>query len=619
MQGREGYVMHMDALAVVKNYLNSSNEELALVINGPWGSGKTYFIKHLPDEVKGDKKIIYLSLFGVSSLKELDEKINSQILCSVLPSENECFKKKAASIGNSILELAKLGGPIGETVGSIVKDSVGGVSDLIKNDRFVFCFDDLERASISSKLVLGYINTFVEDGNKTIILVNESKLVSKDVAKHYNEIIDAEARPYYKIFKEKVVAHSLEFRINLDKDLFKIIDNWKFASNDVIKIIKDNIAYLTDLLNRLRCNNLRTIRFAMNAFSDLYNEINNEEKFKNYDQEAKNVFWREMLMQCMCIAIYIKENNKEVCTWKPGEVEKNILYTVAEEGKDAANLSGQNLWTMKAVYDYMTKYYYDADELNAATEIVIARIAFKLNSSSDPFNLILEWKNSSQANVISWLEKLKENLKNNKYKIVDYGQIIERVTEPSKLLGMEKYIGEICSSMEKNIKVYESIDDTCVIYAPIFKNSKIEEEIRKLSEIVVTKRQAIMKKQLDEILEENFSLNTLKKFYQENLGRFLREHTFLEFLNIDRLAAAVCYNSKKEIMWDFGSFLNNIYDLSNIKETYPTDDKQLKKLRSSIEKIKEQMAELDKIDELRYEGLLSCIDEALRNYQQDEN
>jgi septin family protein len=78
---------------IVKDYLEMPNTDFALMIKGDWGSGKTYFIKNsLFSYIKGidsliiDKngrklkyKSFYISLFGVTSSDDMNEKIQLEL------------------------------------------------------------------------------------------------------------------------------------------------------------------------------------------------------------------------------------------------------------------------------------------------------------------------------------------------------------------------------------------------------------------------------------------------------------------------------------------------------------------------------------------------------------
>ena len=60
-------------------YLQIEKPGFAVLIKGAWGSGKTYFVKnYIEHQLKlnnKELKPIYISLFGVSSKEEIDNRI----------------------------------------------------------------------------------------------------------------------------------------------------------------------------------------------------------------------------------------------------------------------------------------------------------------------------------------------------------------------------------------------------------------------------------------------------------------------------------------------------------------------------------------------------------------
>lgn len=71
-----------ETIKIIKNYVNDNNDSLALLINGKWGSGKTYFVKKIaiPKLLEINKKSIYISLYGVENKEEINQKIYSALL-----------------------------------------------------------------------------------------------------------------------------------------------------------------------------------------------------------------------------------------------------------------------------------------------------------------------------------------------------------------------------------------------------------------------------------------------------------------------------------------------------------------------------------------------------------
>ena len=80
---KEAYCNLMDDLVEsILDYVRSDYTDYAIMINGEWGSGKTYFwnnqIKKKIDTLNLNGKrytTIYMSLYGISNLEEISKKI----------------------------------------------------------------------------------------------------------------------------------------------------------------------------------------------------------------------------------------------------------------------------------------------------------------------------------------------------------------------------------------------------------------------------------------------------------------------------------------------------------------------------------------------------------------
>lgn len=84
----------------VKVYLQEENSDYAIMLNGKWGCGKTYFVKNelIKDiQNKDDRQVIYISLFGITSIDELYNNISLHILLDIkvkeYAEENKYIKK----------------------------------------------------------------------------------------------------------------------------------------------------------------------------------------------------------------------------------------------------------------------------------------------------------------------------------------------------------------------------------------------------------------------------------------------------------------------------------------------------------------------------------------------
>ena len=144
---KEIYITDEEICELILRYIRKENTEYAILIDGKWGVGKTFFIKNslkvkLQKEIKKTcryKGIIYMSLYGIKDITQLENKIIYSIIENGILSNNERKTSKMLINGAKtyINSLEK-------------KDSI---MDLIKMfqeiSKYIIIFDDLERCMIS--------------------------------------------------------------------------------------------------------------------------------------------------------------------------------------------------------------------------------------------------------------------------------------------------------------------------------------------------------------------------------------------------------------------------------------------------------------------------------------
>ena len=173
-----------DLVESILDYIRSDYTDYAIMINGEWGSGKTYFwnnkIRNRIENMHINGKqytTIYMSLYGISNLEEISKKIfieTTQLMDRNL--------KKFMNNHNqtTIPEYAKTGLDMANFFGVTQNGDRINYADFFSTDDKILCFDDLERANVDVIDILGYINNFVEhDHIKTIIICNEKELATK--------------------------------------------------------------------------------------------------------------------------------------------------------------------------------------------------------------------------------------------------------------------------------------------------------------------------------------------------------------------------------------------------------------------------------------------------------
>ncbi len=188
-------------------YRQMVDTDFAVMITGPWGSGKSWFITaYLKQKCtkKGSKEYLYLSLNGVATTADIDMLI-FRAAHPLLGS------KLAVTAGKVFMASVKAGFKIdldinrnGQSDGEANVDPIAAlpIADFkLKTKGKLIVFDDLERCLLSAEEILGYINSFVEHGDSKVVVIGEESQFNKKNESTYSTI------------KEKVVGKS--FRVSV--------------------------------------------------------------------------------------------------------------------------------------------------------------------------------------------------------------------------------------------------------------------------------------------------------------------------------------------------------------------------------------------------------------------
>ncbi len=305
-----------DLVESILDYVRADYTDYAIMINGEWGSGKTYFwnnkIKPKIDGMQFNGKkysTIYMSLYGISNLEEISKKIF--IETSQLMDKN--VKKHIDITGRySIPEYAKTGLNMANVFGVNSNNDKIDYEKFFATDDKVLCFDDLERANVDVIDILGYINNFVEhDHIKTIIICNEKELSTKlknsnlemktFIATYILDKegkLDDETKPMveriqdkieyvfdkandYERIKEKLIGETFEYRPEFNYIINGIL--MRYENNpDLIRFLRENTPYIINTFNKSQTRNLRILKHSLNDFAKIFDMLNKYYPNTNY-------------------------------------------------------------------------------------------------------------------------------------------------------------------------------------------------------------------------------------------------------------------------------------------------------------------------------------------------
>ena len=324
-----------DLVESILDYIRADYTDYAIMINGEWGSGKTYFWNHKIKpkiesmQVNGKRlTAIYMSLYGISNLEEISKKIF--IETTQLMDKNLKKFMDASGVSN-IPEYAKTGLDMANFFGVTQNGDRLDYGQFFSTDDKVLCFDDLERANVDVIDILGYINNFVEhDHIKTIIICNEKELSTK--LKNSNlemktfiatylldkenkltmktdkpmverirdtiEYVFDKANDYERI-KEKLIGETFEYAPEFNyiiNGLLMRFENYP----DLIRFLRENTNLITSTFNKSGTRNLRILKHALNDFKKIFDMIT-----KSYPNTNHRIM-QTMLIFTIAISFEIK-------------------------------------------------------------------------------------------------------------------------------------------------------------------------------------------------------------------------------------------------------------------------------------------------------------------------
>lgn len=244
---------------IFTDYIKTDKTQYAILLNGNWGCGKTYFWKYTLEKIakSNDFKTIYLSLNGISKIDDLDHQLFIKLLPFISSQENKAVKNATTFVGNILNKISS------HYLKSSLSDIFKGVSiDTFNFSKYIVCFDDLERCQIPVKEVLGFINNLVEHKNlKTIILANEPEI---DNSNGYERI------------KEKVVGRDLKFELDILSTLPKLFNKFK-SNTDYHSFLNAQNNFITEILLEYKQDNLRIIAFYLDTLERVFPAFQNVE------------------------------------------------------------------------------------------------------------------------------------------------------------------------------------------------------------------------------------------------------------------------------------------------------------------------------------------------------
>ncbi|MGM9850336.1 MAG: P-loop NTPase fold protein [Bacilli bacterium] len=407
-----------------------------ILINGPWGIGKTYYIKKY---LEGEQ-YIYLSAFGIKEVDEL-----KYALYHELAKIGAFFLKKFSELYGNTIEI----GPISLPIPNIKIDLEKTIKEKLKDKRIVIIIDDLERKCnyIEIKELLGFIEALSQIDNIEVIVISNGEKLEKEDKIVFEDFKEKVVKKIYNI--DRISQESINEIIDekYNKEIFKKYINLSEYKNMIIEFTKNH-----------NINNLRTLQKAILFLNEVV---------ANIPDDTKKEDIIELMKVCFAVAIeendglYMQEENKKPerdnCT---DDIYKQEDYCILKHYFSEGIFYNSRIDLIRPII----RIYNAIDEQKSYSEI---RDYFKIKNSPITKNKALFYcskeqieerinkfiekdiKKKSNKNVISWFKEL-----NQLYPWINKLKLDCKISNDEIQEAMNMYVKE----MDCSKQLYEIID-----------------------------------------------------------------------------------------------------------------------------------------------------------------
>lgn len=273
----------------LSDYMHNPDPQYAVMLKGKWGCGKSFFVNKWIEEYTNagegvSLKPIYVSLYGLKDTSQITESID-RVLHPLLYSKGVELTKKLLKIAGKVV--LKTSFDVNKDCSEDISldATLDSLSLLLSKDNIIgnklIIFDDLERCLIDMKLLLDYINSFVEHGSCHVILVGDETRV---VSRWKKTLIE---------FKEKTVGREFEIMPDVDDAITCFLHGY-IPSDEWLQNQK---TLITDIFHATECNNLRILRQCLYDFNGLYVEVRDSIE-ENYEPFMQSLLASYIVVYC---------------------------------------------------------------------------------------------------------------------------------------------------------------------------------------------------------------------------------------------------------------------------------------------------------------------------------
>lgn len=578
----------------ILHYTNKNKTNYAIMMNGEWGIGKSYYIKNDLVEAlkKENKKCIIISLYRLQKTSE----ISSIIILEKMFMNKKKLKNVISIGGNITTTLIK---SYAENQGIKLNTDGKGLDKLkklVNLSNTLIILEDVERTMIPIEELFGYINNMVEQDHVKVLLVcNENEIIRKyeNKADNNNSNIDNE----YKYFKEKTIGDTVRFESEIDEAIKNIMKDY-FTEDYSFFLEDEEIERILSIMYSQNDYNLRSFIFACQKIFDIFEKTKvKDDKDENTKYIMKNIFY-SVLGFCMRL--------------RRGE---NIEWDGINPY--SLTLGSEKYPLFKFCYRYVLSIKYDIDEIDIK-EMKDILVQFKLyedekNKDKD-VNIMRNWSREKEENLRKAIKNVEAKLQNpdevNSIPYAEYGDIA------AYTISLENILHEDCTNIKellvKNLYGKNDKVNQYSLFRIYFGDEEgdAKKEYQELQKKMIESLEGI-----DLIDGFQYKVDEVDFFCKEVIersGDIVREGKFLTKLELEKMALLFLQCEPKE-MENIREAFKEVYDYIWKADISPLEIDRITEFRDLLkEKAKE--TGLDLIQKKQLSWFIISLDKYVNKY-----
>ena len=607
--------------AILLDYVQNDKTNQAILIDGEWGSGKTYFIRNVFmekfEELKKEKRLwktkelLYLSLYGLTNTDEIEAAIYEKMIERCITKN---ISKKAVMPVKVLQRLAPAGlecfGISGaEKLKEVVKD-IKPISDMI------IVFDDLERCNIEINEILGYINNLVEHNNvKAIILANEKEIwrsgFTVNLAEKYKtalthlqllhehsnnpqekppdltkvssiqehaETIFRQDNGYEKV-KEKLIGLRIEYikplRLSYDSVLKNIVDD-----KDTKRFLQSNNNIILNQFTDRKNTNIRTLAAVFINFQKIDKLMQRVKSKHDEFIESVKISMLDYLTWC---TLEVKTGGHLEPWGNREDFSKNILITLNDERKI--------IYGYRVAHDLVSYGYINETEFIKDFEKYVSRAGEiaeykKFIETESALAELIHWRLLEDEEIEEYLKQLETELVEKKYKVSNFAQIIYTLVDISRYdfaIDFDQYLNPIKEHIESGYSGDISAAGFSAFGNDNKANTLFANLINPLIKLVDKMKNAGQLSKHSYLNTGEWELEFVMKC-QEDSNYFMNANKFFAFFDIDIFREKIKHATSKEVRYLL-SAIKQVYSFNNIQDCYKGDTENLRQMLAITEEV----------------------------------